>query len=97
MAVVPIIRIIQFLGETVPLPVPIYGDNKSAITCVYNVGKSNSRFKHIDIRFHKIREYAQAGLFIYIHCPTEEMPADLLTKPLSREPFSYHQTTLNLL
>ena len=43
---------------------------------------AHSRTKHIDIRFHFIREVQENGLIQIKYCPTEEMLADLLTKPL---------------
>ena len=41
----------------------------------------NARTKHIDIRFHYIRELVQDGT---ISLPIEDMMADILTKPLPK-------------
>jgi hypothetical protein len=38
--------------------------------------------KHIDIRYHFIRLVVQEGKISLIYCPTEDMTADTLTKPL---------------
>ena len=55
-------------------------DNQGAIAI--------ARTKHIDIRYHYVREALQEGTLDLCYCPTEEMVADLLTnKPLSRGPF----------
>lgn len=65
----------------VPGAIPFHVDNKSAIDTA--TGESiNRRSKHINRRFHFIREQCQAGLLDIRHIPTEEMLADHLTKPL---------------
>ena len=48
---------------------------------------AHARTKHIDIRFHYIREAIRKGNIEIEYCPTEVMIADLLTKPLSKEHF----------
>lgn len=42
------------------------------------------RTKHIDIRHHFIRETVRNNRFTLTHVPTEEMAADILTKPLPK-------------
>lgn len=42
----------------------------------------HGRAKHIDIRYHHIREVVNAGVIELEYQPTEEMPADVLTKAL---------------
>lgn len=65
----------------VPAAIPFYVDNTSAIDTA--TGDSiNRRSKHIDRRFHFIREQVQSGLLDIKHVPTDEMLADHLTKPL---------------
>ena len=61
-------------------------DNQGAIALAKNP-IAHSRTKHIDIRFHFIREARENGLIQIKYCPTEEMLADLLTKPLPRISF----------
>ena len=46
-------------------------------------GKSNSdRTKHIALRHFFVKQYLDDGTFHIVHCPTEDMIADILTKPL---------------
>ena len=67
-------------------PTMIMEDNQGAISIVKNP-VAHSRTKHIDIRYHYIREAVQEGIVNLCYCPTEQMIADLLTKPLARERF----------
>ncbi|GKA01368.1 hypothetical protein Tco_0674033 [Tanacetum coccineum] len=64
--------------------IPMYCDNKSAIAlCCNNV--QHSRSKHIDIRFHFIKEHAENGVIELYFVNTEYQLADIFTKPLGRE------------
>ena len=66
-------------------PTVLYEDNQSCI-CMAKNPKFHGRAKHINIRFHYIRE--QIGKCIeLIYCPTNEMVADVLTKGLNQEKF----------
>ena len=67
-------------------PIVMMEDNQGAIALANNP-IAHSRTKHIDIRFHFIREAQKNGLIQIKYCPTEEMLADLLTKPLPRNSF----------
>lgn len=79
----------------IPGAIPFYVDNKSAIDTA--VGDSiNRRSKHIDRRYHFIREQVQAGVLNVSHIPTEEMLADHLTKPLGPSGIR-HALGLNLM
>ena len=61
-------------------------DNQGAIAIARNP-VSHARTKHIDIRYHYVREALQEDTIDLCYCPTEEMVADLLTKPLSKGKF----------
>ncbi|GJY34550.1 retrovirus-related pol polyprotein from transposon TNT 1-94 [Tanacetum coccineum] len=64
--------------------IPMYCDNKSAIAlCCNNV--QHSRSKHIDIRFHFIKEHVENGVIELYFVNTEYQLADIFTKPLCRE------------
>ncbi|GJZ45016.1 retrovirus-related pol polyprotein from transposon TNT 1-94 [Tanacetum coccineum] len=64
--------------------IPMYYDNKSAIAlCCNNV--QNSRSKHIDIRFHFIKEQVENGVVELYFVNTEYQLADIFTKALNRE------------
>jgi hypothetical protein len=61
-------------------------DNKSAISLVKNP-VLNDRSKHIDTRFHLIREHEANGQIVVEFIRTEEQLADILTKALHRVKF----------
>ncbi|GJZ06749.1 retrovirus-related pol polyprotein from transposon TNT 1-94 [Tanacetum coccineum] len=64
--------------------IPMYCDNKSAIAlCCNNV--QHSRSKHIDIRFHFIKEQVENGVVELYFVNTEYQLADIFTKALGRE------------
>nr|GEZ90488.1 retrovirus-related Pol polyprotein from transposon TNT 1-94 [Tanacetum cinerariifolium] len=64
--------------------IPMYCDNKSAIAlCCNNV--QHSRSKHIDIRYHFIKEQVENGVIKLYFINTEYQLADLFTKALGRD------------
>ncbi|GKA08385.1 retrovirus-related pol polyprotein from transposon TNT 1-94 [Tanacetum coccineum] len=63
---------------------PMYCDNKSAIAlCCNNI--QHSRSKHIDIRFHFIKEQVENEVVELYFVNTEYQLADIFTKALCRE------------
>ncbi|GJU61579.1 hypothetical protein Tco_1243414 [Tanacetum coccineum] len=67
--------------------IPLYCDNKSAIAlCCNNV--QHSRAKHIDVRYHFIKEKVENGIVELYFVRTEYQLADNFTKPLPRERFN---------
>nr|GEV28318.1 integrase, catalytic region, zinc finger, CCHC-type, peptidase aspartic, catalytic [Tanacetum cinerariifolium] len=64
--------------------IPMYCDNKSTIAlCCNNV--QHSRSKHIDIRYHFIKEQVENGVIELYFVNTEYKLADLFTKALGRD------------
>jgi hypothetical protein len=61
-------------------------DNKSAISLIKNP-VHHDRSKHIDTRFHLIREYANSGQIEVRFIRTEDQLGDILTKPLGKLKF----------
>ena len=49
----------------------------------------HKRTKHIDAKFHYIREQVNNGKIILKHCRAQEQFADILTKPLGQKSFEY--------
>ena len=69
-------------------PVVIYEDNSGCIEWSKNP-VDHQRAKHIDLKYHYVRAKVRAGEVKLVHCPTDEMMADLLTKYLSAPRFAY--------
>nr|GEV32456.1 copia protein [Tanacetum cinerariifolium] len=64
--------------------IPMYCDNKSAIAlCCNNV--QHSRSKHIDIRYHFVKEQIKNGVIELYFINTEYQLADLFIKALGRD------------
>ncbi|GJS02767.1 retrovirus-related pol polyprotein from transposon TNT 1-94 [Tanacetum coccineum] len=68
--------------------IPIMCDNKGAIDLSKNPVQ-HSRTKHIEIRHHFLRDNVQKGNISIEKVSSEDNIADILTKPLKREPFNY--------
>ncbi|XP_074356309.1 secreted RxLR effector protein 161-like [Apium graveolens] len=75
----------QITDEKVGL-VTLYIDNKSAIDLAKNP-MFHGRSKHIDIRYHFIRECVDRGEIVVKHVATENQKADILTKALTTVKF----------
>jgi len=86
-------QLLQELGYSLPGPTILYEDNKSAIHIVQN-GNDKGRTKHMDVRYHLIRDLVQNKTINVTYMPTESMTADILTKPLDSKLFLTHQASL---
>ncbi|GKA49361.1 retrovirus-related pol polyprotein from transposon TNT 1-94 [Tanacetum coccineum] len=64
--------------------IPMYYDNKSAIALSCN-NVQHSRSKHIDIRFHFIKEHVENGVIELYFVNMVYQLADIFTKSLARE------------
>ena len=79
-------RLLTDLQVTLSEPTVLMEDNQGAIAIARNP-TAHARTKHIDIRYHFVREAMQMGIIDLYYCPTKEMIADMFTKPLSRGQF----------
>ncbi|GJS39715.1 retrovirus-related pol polyprotein from transposon TNT 1-94 [Tanacetum coccineum] len=76
-----------FLNGVLKEEIPLYCDNKSAIAlCCNNV--QHSRAKHINVRYHFIKDQVENGIVELYFVRTEYQLADIITKPLPRERFN---------
>ena len=64
----------------------VYEDNQSAISMANNP-QFHGRSKHIDIKYHFIREQVKSGKVQLSYCQSNDMIADILTKGLSTGQF----------
>jgi hypothetical protein len=56
----------------------------------------HDRTKHIEIRYHYIRDMVQRGALNFQYISTDEQVVDVLTKPLSRIKFEYFRDKLGI-
>ncbi|KAL5724118.1 hypothetical protein ACHQM5_007419 [Ranunculus cassubicifolius] len=68
-------------------PTLIYCDNSSAIKLTRNP-VLHGRSKHIDVRYHFLRDLNNEGVIDVVYCPTGDQIADIFTKPLKPPQFA---------
>ena len=88
-------RLLADLTVTQDQATVLMEDNERAI-CIGKNPVSHARTKHIDVRYHYIREALNKGIINVQYCPTHEMLADILTKPLSKNRFEILRTNMGL-
>lgn len=70
-------------------------DSQSAISLIKNL-IFHKRVKHIDVRFHYIRERYGESDFVLESVASKEQHADILTTPLPRQQHKYHREALGI-
>jgi hypothetical protein len=76
-------------------PVPMHFDNQGAISLTKN-NDNHNRTKHIDVKWHFIKAYAENGTIKIAYLPTSSMVADILTKALPREAHQRHASSMGM-
>jgi hypothetical protein len=79
-------RILEKLGHTQLGSMTVYCDNSSTIKLSKNP-VLHGRSKHIDVRFHFLRDLTKDGTLELAHCNSHNQIADIMTKPLKFEAF----------
>jgi hypothetical protein len=82
------------LGFPQNLPTPVAQDNMSTIS-ISNSGNDMGRTRHMDIRFHYVKDCVSSKLIYPFWVPTSDMTSDILSKPLAPTPF--HHLSVSLL
>ena len=83
------------LGFIQKEPILILGDNDGSIAMAKNP-QFHKRTKHVDIRWHFVRDLVQDGLINIVDCRDPEQTADILTKQLPRPKHTKHVNELGL-
>ncbi len=73
----------------------LFCDNQAALRLA-QTDNYHARTKHIDIRFHFVRDVEGRGEISLAYCPTDDMTADILTKALPRWKVVQHALALGL-
>ena len=74
----------------------IYCDNQSCVKLSENP-VFHDKLKHIEIKYHYIRDMVQRGAVKLQYVVTDEQIADVLTKPLARVKFEYFREKIGVL
>lgn len=84
------------LGEDLSVnALKVYEDSQGAIALAKNP-EFHKRTKHIDIRYHFVREKVEDGHVVIEYCPTLDMLADLMTKPIPAVQFGALRSKLGI-
>ena len=83
------------IGYKSTAPTPLVADNQGGIFLAVNPAHDR-RLKHVDIRYHFIREYVEAKRVNIVYVSTNDMIADILTKPLGPTKFEHFRIGLGL-
>lgn len=96
-AVKELVWLERFLNELLgkSMKAVLYIDNQSAIRLIKNP-EFHKRTKHIDVRYHFIREKFEDGFFDLVYIASDEQKADVLTKPLVNAKHQYNCKLLGL-
>jgi len=73
----------------------IFCDNQSCVKLSEN-SVFHDRSKHIDMKYHYIRDIVQKGGVKLQYVSTEAQGGDIFTKPLARVKFAYFQERLGV-
>ena len=79
-------ELLRSLGFEVK-PICFHQDNMSTIRMAENGASASRRTRHINVRYFFVKERIESGEIRVSYLPTEEMMADLLTKPIQGKLF----------
>lgn len=87
-------QLLSDIDEPISGPTTLYIDNQSAIKLIHNP-EFHKRTKHIDIRYHFIREKLKKGEIETQYKSSEQQLADFLMKPLPLPRFKFLRDAIN--
>ena len=76
-------RLLGDLGEEQTTATVVNEDNQGCLNFARSE-RSSKRSKHIETKRHFVKDLCERGEVELVYCPTEDMKADVLTKPLGR-------------
>ena len=74
-----ILQLLESFGIAIHRPVLVHEDNKGCVFLAMNMSTTN-KSKHIDIKYHFIRQCIREKKMTVVWCETSQMIADILTK-----------------
>ncbi|CAM8922970.1 unnamed protein product [Rhodiola kirilowii] len=81
-------RLISDMGVPVSAPIHLHCDNKAAIHIAPNP-VFHERTKHVELDCHLVRSHVISRFVLPLHINTNDQPADIFTKTLTREQLCY--------
>lgn len=87
-------RLLQSVGEDEE-SILIFVDNQGTIKLIKNP-EFHKRTKHIEVRYHFIRQKYEDGIINIQYVPSSDQLADILTKALPKETFQKHRTKMKM-
>ncbi|GJS93535.1 retrovirus-related pol polyprotein from transposon TNT 1-94 [Tanacetum coccineum] len=88
-------RIMEYLDHDQNSSTTIFCDNSSTVELSRNP-VLHGRSKHIDVRFHFLRELTRDNVVRLVHCPTQDQVADIMTKPLKLDLFTRFRSLMGV-
>ena len=91
-----LLQLFDHLQITIQKPIPIHVDNNGAIKLASNNHSIGERSKHIDLRYHHIKDLISNGTVELQYIPTSENIADMFTKALPKPAFLKYRSSLQV-
>ncbi|EOY02930.1 Uncharacterized protein TCM_017332 [Theobroma cacao] len=88
-------KVLSNLGVVLTKGILLNVDNQSAIAIARNL-VHHGRTKHIQVKFHALRDAMKNNEVDLKYCSTEDQLADIFTKGLSRERFEFLRSGLGV-
>ena len=85
--------LLDFVNVKVDMPIEVFVDNIGAIFLSKNASTGN-RTKHVDTRYHFVRDYIENGVLKVTFVRLEMNDADIFTKNLGNDSFNVHTNKL---
>ena len=67
-------------------PITLAQDNQSTIALIKKGRSTSQRTRHIALRYFFVKDYVDKEIVRVVYVPTDEMVADILTKPVHGTP-----------
>lgn len=88
-------RLLAGIGHQCEQATVLFVDNQSTIRLAKN-REIHKRTKHIDVRYHQLREISEAGILRIVYTASETQRADIFTKALPRNRFLCHSESIGM-
>jgi hypothetical protein len=84
-----IVMLLESMNVQIKKPIIVYADNIGAIFMSENAS-ATSRTRHVDARYHFVREFVEEGFLKIVFVKTTENKSDMFTKNVSGEIYDAH-------